>query len=66
MSIQSHYIELILRQDNNKNKNQPIKIEELYQEKDSSVSNTKMILIRGDPGSGKSTLMTKLAFCWAK
>lgn len=30
MSIKNHYIELLLRYDNNKTKNEPIKMEELF------------------------------------
>lgn len=61
----------MLRLDNNKTKNEPIKIAELFEENclafnSLAENNAKTVLIKGSSGSGKKTLMTRLAFDWAE
>lgn len=71
MSIDKHYIELRLHYDNKTTKNESIQIEQLFNEKDFTSNsltenNTKIIVIKGGPGCGKSTMMTKFSYEWAK
>lgn len=72
MSIGSHYIELRLHCDIKKIKNKSIiNVEELFEESDLTINSSKenninIIVIKGGPGCGKSTMMTKFSYEWAK
>lgn len=71
MSIDKHYIELRLHYDSKTTKNESIQIEKLFDEKNLTSNsltenNDKILVIKGGPGCGKSTMLTKLSYDWAK